>query len=414
MKNVLNNAQFARNKVFLLSLVFQLLFLSCEEEVVKNSSNLNIEKQEEPVFSVFITHDSIIQWKHKINAQWVVKNHDKIVADDSIRIKYRGGVSRQYPKHSLSLDSKNKLSIGELAPRKRWILNANYIDKTFIRHTFHFELFRKMAPRNVAPRFKYVQLYINKAYTGLYVLMERTNEEMLLDQQNSKYPIIFKEPPLFYVDYTAKLTDTVNPFHQKHPSLKDTNMNALLVEASTFLHDSSDSLFKREVFSWFDRENIIDWHLILLLSNNGDGVLKNFYLYKKEVSQPFRIAIWDYDHSLGRDGDNELNLIRSGIQIKRNKLFERLITLNPNSYLEHLSNRWEELRFNQFSKEFLTALKDSLIEIITPEIQRNEEKWPYTDTTWYYDTADFYQEVALIDQFFLMQLPRLDSLVLEG
>ncbi len=50
---------------------------------------------------------------------------------------------------------------------------------------------------------------------------------------------------------------------------------------------------------------------MLLLSNNGDGVMKNFLLYKIDSNTPFRIALWDYDHSFGRDGDNELNLMET-------------------------------------------------------------------------------------------------------
>ena len=46
-------------------------------------------------------------------------------------------------------------------------------------------------------------------------------------------------------------------------------------------------------------------HLLLYLSNGGDGITKNFYIYKMDEETPFRIALWDCDHSFGRDGDNE-------------------------------------------------------------------------------------------------------------
>ena len=33
--------------------------------------------------------------------------------------------------------------------------------------------------------------------------------------------------------------------------------------------------------------------IILLFTNNADGIMKNFYLYKLDKNTPFRFAIWD-------------------------------------------------------------------------------------------------------------------------
>ena len=52
-------------------------------------------------------------------------------------------------------------------------------------------------------------------------------------------------------------------------------------------------------------ENLIDWHILLLFTNNGDGLMKNYYFYKMDSETPFRFAIWDYDHTFGRDESAE-------------------------------------------------------------------------------------------------------------
>jgi spore coat protein CotH len=69
------------------------------------------------------------------------------------------------------------------------------------------------------------------------------------------------------------------------------------------MFNSPDSILLADVGKWIELQNLIDRHLLLLFTNNGDGVMKNFLLYKTESHTPFQIALWDYDHSFGRDGD---------------------------------------------------------------------------------------------------------------
>ena len=57
------------------------------------------------------------------------------------KIKRRGGYSMRFAKHSYELDFKEDISLAGLPADDDWILNANYIDKTFLRHVVSYELF---------------------------------------------------------------------------------------------------------------------------------------------------------------------------------------------------------------------------------------------------------------------------------
>ncbi len=71
--------------------------------------------------------------------------------DDTIiyngRIERRGGGSMAFPKSSYEIDLEDDIPLGQLPEDDDWILNANYIDKTFMRHTFSYDLFREMDPK---------------------------------------------------------------------------------------------------------------------------------------------------------------------------------------------------------------------------------------------------------------------------
>ncbi len=65
-------------------------------------------------------------------------------------------------KMSFALELKDKMKFAGLPKDDDWILNANYIDKTFMRHVLSYELFRAMGEKNIAAKTAYINLKINK------------------------------------------------------------------------------------------------------------------------------------------------------------------------------------------------------------------------------------------------------------
>ena len=95
------------------------------------------------------------------------------------RVQRRGGFSISFPKHSYEIDLDEDVPLGGLPADDDWILNANYIDKTFMRHVLAYDLFREMHPDNRAAHYRFVNLYLNDEYNGLYVLMEKLDKSSL-------------------------------------------------------------------------------------------------------------------------------------------------------------------------------------------------------------------------------------------
>jgi hypothetical protein len=312
-------------------------------------------------------------------------------------IERRGGYSISFPKFSYEIDLETDIPLGGLPADDDWILNSNYIDKTFLRHVLSYELFRAMHPNNRAPLCSYLPLYINSSYAGLYVLMEKIDRSSLGIHKKDPAAFIFKEPPLFRPDWSnfvAQKED--NFFQQTYPKKTVVDKTAEMDVLRDWVMNSPDSSFLEKCTVIFDLANVIDWHLLLLLSNNSDGILKNFYLYKVSAETPIRIAPWDYDHSFGRDGDNELNLIRP-LRIEISAFFKRLLTFP--AYKKALANRWEELNEQDlFTPSSLKERMHGLVQTFQPLLAANFARWP-VDGPHYYDNNDFEQELALMEQF---------------
>lgn len=335
------------------------------------------------------------------------KNKKQLLA----KIKSRGGFSTKFSKKSFSLELEKKYKFINLPKDDDWILNANYIDKTFMRHKISYDLFQEMNTKNKASYCSYVNLSINGLYNGLYVIMEEINASKLGLNKNDSMSMLFKDPPIFRKEKLSnkQLQDSSNYYQQKYPKINTSDKSYYMAEFEHLLLKSDNQSFSENISKWIDIENVIDWYIMLLLTNNSDGILKNFYLYKKDKSTPFRIAIWDYDHSFGRDGDNEFNLMNRELNCNRSILFDRLSSMANSEYLLKVKNRWFELRkLNIISQNNFEKHLSKNDKIIRKEVVRNFEKWP-VNSQWYYDDNSYQQELDLMRDFVTIRINQLDN-----
>lgn len=121
--------------------------------------------------------------------------------------------------------------------------------------------------------------------------MEETNASMIGLNKIDTMAMLFKDPSIFVKKRKVNFQDSLNYYQQKYPRIKKSDKTYYIEEFINFLFYSSDKEFSKKIDDWIDISNVIDWHIILLFSNNGDGIMKNFYLYKKGESDPFRFAI---------------------------------------------------------------------------------------------------------------------------
>ena len=145
-------------KILVLLAFTQIYFFGCQE-------NKKIDQ-------IYITtNQDISSQKTKINLQL---NQNKDIIQGTI--KTRGGYSINFPKKSYEIDLENDISLLGLPDDDDWILNANFIDKTFLRHVVSYELFQDMRTENKISKTKYVEILINNQYEGLYVLMQKLDK----------------------------------------------------------------------------------------------------------------------------------------------------------------------------------------------------------------------------------------------
>lgn len=338
--------------------------------------------------------------KEWCNISYINSTGDTVFSNLKSEAKYRGGASSAYPKHSFFFELSRSFQLEGMRNDDDWMLISSYIDKTFLRHSLSYKLFTEMG--GAAPQSSYVNVIQAGTPQGLYLLCERVDAKLLGVDKADTTAFIYKDANLFRAPVdTITLVEFNETFgaEQKYPDTP--NKAWLMADIQEFIHNTADSVFADPatgVFSIFDINNIIDWHLLLLVTNNGDGIAKNFYLYRENYRSQIKVCPWDYDHTFGRMGDNEPNWYNK-IDVTKSTFFKRIMDLNPENYLQRLVARYDDLvAQNILTEDHILELIDEEWRLIEPHLESNFVIWP-ASSDFYYDNNSAEDELYLLQNW---------------
>lgn len=322
-----------------------------------------------------------IVWEKKepITVTIISPEGDTLQKEQPAKAKYRGGLTSRYHKHSYTVKLDKKVALGGMESNDDWMLIASYNDKSFMRHKLGYDLFRAFDEDNISPNCAFAEVYEDSTYLGLYVITEKMGAKRLRLDKSFEGAYIFKDPPLFRNPGNPPIDNGQPPedfFHQKWPAVSDTNHNAQIETIQRMIHTYPDQMFAETMPVLFDLKNLADWFILIKLTNNGDGIFKNFYLYHPSKKTGNRICPWDYDHTFGRDGDNEMN--ETGIaDPTKSVLFKRLLDDNLTDFKNIVKARYEQHKANGIiTEENIIGMMDANYDKVSPYLQRNFERWP--------------------------------------
>ena len=265
-------------------------------------------------------------------------------------IKIRGETSATYPKKGYRLQLSKKESLLGMRDDDDWQLFASYYDYTRIKVKLSFNLWRSLLPVNptaILPRSRYLLLYFNGVFQGLYLLAEKNDRKLLGFDKEPIIPL-FNESSLIFQAKDPSNFSFYYPenWEQDYP---DNNliMDEIMTKLITFVNSTNNSTFFNPIngiFSKFDKINLIDFFLFNFFILHIDFWDKNYFIARNTHPNLFFLVPWDFDLSFGQNAttnyDNRTNP-EPEIRIK-NRLFDRL--LRNQTFRENCSDRWEQLR----------------------------------------------------------------------
>ena len=162
-------------KSLLLSILLLILFSCSEDETI-------IETKEEvlPELSVISINTEnlapIVSKDDYINGTFEIsgENEDENLVTN-LRIRGRGNSTWSFPKKPYQIKFDNKENVLGMPKDKKWILLANYSDKTMLRNELAFDLSR-YSNLNWTSESRFVELFINNEYLGVYQIAQKVEE----------------------------------------------------------------------------------------------------------------------------------------------------------------------------------------------------------------------------------------------
>ena len=246
-----------------------------------------------------------ITCQHRINkANYrdcvVVSEQDTVLAE----IKIRGAFNALFDKVGYRLRLYERKSLLGMREDDDWQLFAMHLDYTHMRVKLCFELWRRLEPTNptaILPNSKYVNVYLNNEYIGLFLFTEKNDRKLFgLDrgQINLESSLIFQLKAFSDLrTYNWKVWEQDLPIDDDR-----TIMNYIMNDLVNFLNNSTESEFfhpSTGIYSIFDKQNLIDFYVFNYFTFHLDFWNKNYFIMRNTYPSKFFLIPWDFDGSLG-------------------------------------------------------------------------------------------------------------------
>ena len=351
--------------------------------------------------------------------------------DLSAGIRRRGNSTANFAKKPYRIKFDQEISMFGEKKHKSWVLLAMYLDASLIRDYLGHHLAQRFDNLEFASCAYHVELYLNGAYQGVYLLCDQIQEQkdsripVEIDADELKgrtdVPFIIEKNQVraegesqYPYDWFAGATNTQytikypeNPTRLQYEYIKD---YFLTVEQAVIDNDYNT------VVEMLDVESAYDWFLVNELMYNWDSVQLSAYFYKTLDGKMKLGPAWDFDNSFTPTYTGLIATVRN-LELASRELYTRKNFRS--TFMEHMfkneifraeyCTRWKEMRYEVLDvldhiRKYRVALR--------PAARRNNELWyqnvtlddgsgtPYVPD----EESLFEDQYTFIDQFLMKRI----------
>lgn len=345
--------------------------------------------------------------EEKLKARMRIENtsgssyHPSELYDSYVEIKGRGNSTWEMPKKPFNIDlidengADNAAGLLGMPADEEWSLIANYADKSLMRISLAY-LLGEIIGMAYSPRTRFLELYVNNEYQGIYALCEKIKRGK--DRVDvSKFEINHGVPSGYIVEVMPenRITDSdsvfttnrggqatpsqILHFTTKYPKAKNITssyeLQCIADEVNAFeakLFELPQDVDLGELSEYMDISSLVDWYIVNEFALNIDAnMYSSVFLYKAKDGKLKMGPLWDFDLAFGNNSSwlvNDENLHR----VHANSWFAQLW------WSADFKNRVKE-RFGELLpvfKKLPSIIADNAEQLkLSGAIERNFEKW---------------------------------------
>ncbi|GIN84740.1 inner spore coat protein H [Heyndrickxia sporothermodurans] len=286
-----------------------------------------------------------------------------------IDVVYRGSHIRKFQKKSYFISFyKPKSYCGS----KEIHLNAEYKDPSLIRNKLSLDFFSEIGV--LAPQSRHIFLELNGRKEGVYLELESVDEKFLSKRNLPNGPIFYAVDGdanfslLSDLDKETKKSLELGYERKLGEEQDDFYLHEMIFKINTLLNLE----FEKEIIYYMDVGKYLRWLTGVVLTQNYDGFVHNYALYRNGDTGLFEIIPWDYDATWGRDVNGK-EMDAEYVRIEGfNTLTARL--LNIDSFRKMYKNILLQTLDNQFSVDFIKPRVENLFSLIQPGVEKDPYK----------------------------------------
>lgn len=345
-------------------------------------------------------HRQILDRETEIPAKlqvWGKKAPESEILD--LTIRGRGNSTWGAPKKPFLIKLNEKHSILGMNKAKKWVLLANYFDRTLIRNAVAFEIAKK-TQLEWTPSGKFAEIYLNRKFLGNYYVCEKIQiKENRLNIGKNAYLLEFDSH--YDEEYKFKSSIRELPINIKNPEIPSEDQQKYIQDyidtVEKKLYANNDSLL---IEDYLDLQSFADYLIVYELTQNNEPVHpKSAFMYKDEGKLKAG-PVWDFDWGT-------FNKNKKGM-CNQKALWIQKMLLNEN-FKNILKNNW-----NQYKKDFsqIPNFIDSLATYIKISNNRNINLWPIETNAKSIIDKDksFDESIFMMREVFSNRISELDSI----
>lgn len=339
-----------------------------KDKIISTNDNLVILAYNDSYYKIInlkLTYFPVIKLDNFTNSVTIYENNfeREVLNVQKYAMSYhvRGGSTATSTKPSYKLnilDSKgNKKKVSLLNMRKDddWVLNSMTMDKAHMLEKIGYDIWEKMSEFDI--ELKYVELFIDNEYRGVYYLQEpadfktyNANDESLLVSIKS-WQTDVKNPTLFNdnLEYNTLIDEF--EFDSKIDEKKQIEL------VRTFISDIRGEKYSSEIDLKYNIESIANYSLFINLISAIDNTYKNQKILFRYVDGEYFVELYPWDLDWSQNNEklvNEFNFLKIVNNINIPKEMSQ-----SNSYKKLLIDKYNSLRKTIYNENYLYSLIDS-------------------------------------------------------
>jgi len=370
---------------------------------IPQTSNNSVVDFSEPVTYV-ITHQDSSLVEYQVDALWFtglpmfhisIDNGEEIVSKDDYvqgEVVAKGG--RNYvdfsgemgirgrghstwfihPKKPYQLKFDSKTEVFGMPADKKWILLAEYSDKTLMRNRLAFEM-GYVSNLDWTPQCVYAEVFVNDDYRGTYNITQKVEEgEHRVNLGSDGYlleidtPDHLEEGDIFFYSsrFMFQIKEPETTFNSSQFNLIKNHIN----EFETVLFGDQFLDPDHGYRTYIDTESVVDWYLINEMAKNQDARSYSSIYVNYIPGQKLKMGpLWDFDLGFGNVDYSECEF-PTGFWVKDHAWIGRMFE-DP-EFVAQVKSRFAYFKSKQ---NYFLEIIDNNASLLKYAQEENDQRW---------------------------------------